>query len=62
MDGDIFQGRSLHILPGKPKKTEKLDDFELAKLPLKRQREILKKRQAAKSEFEWNSLYMNVRY
>ncbi|KAF3145271.1 Multiple RNA-binding domain-containing protein 1 [Orbilia oligospora] len=60
LDTSIFQGRSLHILPGTAKRTTQLDSFTLSKLPLKKQREILKKRNASKSDFEWNSLYMNI--
>ncbi|KAK6522577.1 Multiple RNA-binding domain-containing protein 1 [Arthrobotrys megalospora] len=60
LDTSFFQGRSLHILPATAKRTTQLDDFSLSKLPLKKQREILKKRNASKSDFEWNSLYMNI--
>ncbi|KAF3939845.1 Nucleolin [Dactylella cylindrospora] len=60
LDKSIFQGRTLHILPAEAKRETQLDDFTLSKLPLKKQREILKKRNAAKSDFEWNSLYMNI--
>lgn len=60
LDTSIFQGRSLHILPGTAKRTTQLDSFALSKLPLKKQREILKKRNASKADFEWNSLYMNI--
>ncbi|KAK6340405.1 Multiple RNA-binding domain-containing protein 1 [Orbilia blumenaviensis] len=60
LDTSIFQGRSLHILPGTAKRTSQLDDYALSKLPLKKQREILKKRNASKADFEWNSLYMNI--
>ncbi|KAF3907641.1 Nucleolin [Arthrobotrys entomopaga] len=60
LDQSIFQGRNLHILPAEAKRESQLDDFALSKLPLKKQREILKKRNANKSDFEWNSLYMNI--
>ncbi|KAK6539501.1 Multiple RNA-binding domain-containing protein 1 [Orbilia ellipsospora] len=60
LDQSIFQGRTLHILPAEAKRESQLDDFALSKLPLKKQREILKKRNANKSDFEWNSLYMNI--
>jgi len=60
LDQSIFQGRTLHVLPGEEKREQKLDDFAISKLPLKKQREILKRRAAAKSDFEWNSLYMNI--
>ncbi|EPS41419.1 hypothetical protein H072_4687 [Dactylellina haptotyla CBS 200.50] len=60
LDKSIFQGRSLHVLPAELKRESQLDDFALSKLPLKKQREILKKRNASKADFEWNSLYMNI--
>lgn len=59
MDKQIFQGRLLHILAGEAKKDHKLDEFALKNLPLKKQRELKKKAQANKSQFNWNSLYMN---
>lgn len=60
LDKQIFQGRLLHILPAKEKKTHRLNEFDLQNLPLKKQRELKKKDQAAKSQFSWNSLYMNA--
>jgi multiple RNA-binding domain-containing protein 1 len=59
MDGSIFQGRLLHILPATGKRESKLDDFALSKLPLKQQKQIKNKREASASVFNWNSLYMN---
>jgi multiple RNA-binding domain-containing protein 1 len=59
MDGSIFQGRLLHILPAAAKRESKLDDFTLSKLPLKQQRQIKRKAEASSSTFNWNSLYMN---
>lgn len=59
LDGEPFQGRLLHIIPAAAKREKKLDEFEIAKLPLKKQREIKKKAEASKSTFNWNSLYMN---
>jgi multiple RNA-binding domain-containing protein 1 len=59
LDGASFQGRLLHILPALDKKSPKLDDYELSKLPLKKQKEIKRKREAAGTSFSWNSLYMN---
>ncbi|KAK6204640.1 multiple RNA-binding domain-containing protein 1 [Scheffersomyces amazonensis] len=59
LDKDIFQGRLLHILPGESKKDHRLDEFQLKNLPLKKQRELKRKDQATKSQFSWNSLYMN---
>lgn len=59
MDGEPFQGRLLHILPAAKKRDNKLDEFEIAKLPLKMQRQIKKKAEASSMTFNWNSLYMN---
>lgn len=60
LDGKHFQGRLLHILPASAKKTYKIDEYELSKLPLKKQKEIKRKQNASSSTFSWNSLYMNV--
>ncbi|KAF2139999.1 uncharacterized protein K452DRAFT_327905 [Aplosporella prunicola CBS 121167] len=60
LDGRIFQGRLLHILPGAAKRENKLDEFTISKLPLKQQRQIQRKSEAATSTFNWNSLYMNA--
>ncbi|KAL4822036.1 hypothetical protein BDW67DRAFT_189857 [Aspergillus spinulosporus] len=60
LDGKIFQGRLLHILPASQKKTYKLDEHELSKLPLKKQKQIKRKQEASSSTFSWNSLYMNA--
>jgi len=59
MDASIFQGRLIHILPAEPKRESKLDEFAISKLPLKKQRLIQRKAEAASSTFNWNSLYMN---
>lgn len=59
LDKQIFQGRLLHILPAEAKKDHRLDEFDIKNLPLKKQRDLKKKAQAAKSQFSWNSLYMN---
>lgn len=59
VDGEPFQGRLLHILSAAAKRDNKLDEFEIAKLPLKKQRQIKKKAEATSSTFNWNSLYMN---
>lgn len=59
-DGLIFQGRLLHIMPAKEKKDTKLDEFALSKLPLKKQQQIKRKRDAASTTFNWNALYMNA--
>ncbi|KAL4739739.1 hypothetical protein BDV11DRAFT_112856 [Aspergillus similis] len=60
LDGKTFQGRLLHILPASQKKTYKLDEHELSKLPLKKQKQIKRKQEASSSTFSWNSLYMNA--
>ncbi|KAI1282917.1 RNA recognition domain-containing protein [Xylaria sp. FL0933] len=57
-DRTTFQGRILHLLPAKAK-TDELDEFELAKLPLKQQNLIKKRKKAAASTWSWNSLYMS---
>ncbi|KAF4125145.1 multiple RNA-binding domain-containing protein 1 [Geosmithia morbida] len=59
MDGTTFQGRILHIIPGSAKRDSGLDEFELSKLPLKKQNLIRKRQEAASSTFNWNSLFMN---
>lgn len=59
-DNTIFQGRLLHIISAKAKRDTTLDDFEISKLPLKKQKEIKRKQDAAKATFNWNSLYMNA--
>ncbi|KOC13645.1 pre-rRNA processing protein [Aspergillus flavus AF70] len=60
LDGKHFQGRLLHILPAAAKKTYKIDDYELSKLPLKKQKQIKRKLESTSSTFSWNSLYMNA--
>lgn len=59
LDGQPFQGRLLHILPASDPKKQKLTDFEISKLPLKQQKALKRKADAATSNFSWNSLYMN---
>jgi multiple RNA-binding domain-containing protein 1 len=59
LDGEPFQGRLLHILPAAAKRENKLDEFAIAKLPLKKQKQIKKKSEASSTTFNWNSLYMN---
>jgi multiple RNA-binding domain-containing protein 1 len=59
LDGEPFQGRLLHILPAAAKRDNKLDEFAISKLPLKKQKQIKKKAEASSSTFNWNSLYMN---
>lgn len=59
LDGKSFQGRLLHIIPAKSKKLGGLDEYEISKLPLKKQREIRRKAEASTATFKWNSMYMN---
>jgi multiple RNA-binding domain-containing protein 1 len=49
----------LHILPAAAKRENKLDEFAIAKLPLKKQKHIKKKADASSTTFNWNSLFMN---
>ncbi|KAL2271075.1 hypothetical protein VTJ83DRAFT_446 [Remersonia thermophila] len=58
-DGSVFQGRIIHILPAAAKRENKLDEFALSKLPLKKQQLLKKKAEAATSTFNWNSLFMS---
>ena len=58
-DGKTFQGRIIHILPAKGKRDHSIDEFALAKLPLKKQNLIRKKASAATSQFNWNTLFMS---
>jgi multiple RNA-binding domain-containing protein 1 len=58
-DGSVFQGRIIHILPASAKRENKLDEFAISKLPLKKQQLLKKKAEAASSTFNWNSLFMS---
>ncbi|KAF2032946.1 RNA-binding domain-containing protein [Setomelanomma holmii] len=60
IDGTIFQGRLLHIISAKAKKDTTLNEYEISKLPLKKQKEIRRKQDATKAAFIWNSLYLNA--
>lgn len=60
LDGKDFQGRLLHVLPASAKKTYKLDEFEISKLPLKKRQQLKRRAEATSATFSWNSLYMNV--
>lgn len=58
LDGHIFQGRMLHLLPGKKDKEKELDeDDELNALSFK-QKKAKKLKQAAGSSHNWNTLFM----
>jgi len=60
LDGTTFHGRLLHIIPAEPKRDKQLEEFEISKLAIKKQRQIQRKAQANSASFNWNSLYMNV--
>ena len=60
LDGKSFQGRLLHILPATARKNSTLDDYAISKLPIKKQKQIKQKAEAASATFKWNSMYMNV--
>ncbi|OAK97765.1 RNA-binding domain-containing protein [Phaeosphaeriaceae sp. SRC1lsM3a] len=59
-DGTIFQGRLLHIISAKAKKDTSLNEYEISKLPLKKQKEIRRKQDSTRNTFNWNSLYLNA--
>lgn len=46
-------------MPGNAKRDTGLDEFEISKLPLKKQNMIRKKAEASSNSFNWNSLYMS---
>ncbi|KKY27236.1 putative pre-rrna processing protein [Phaeomoniella chlamydospora] len=58
-DGKPMQGRILHVLSATEKPSKKLDDYELSKLPLKKQKLIKRKMEAGTPALNWNSLYLN---
>lgn len=58
-DGTTFQGRIIHILPAAAKRENKLDEFAISMLPLKKQQLLKKKAEAASNTFNWNSLFMS---
>lgn len=60
LDGTVFQGRLLHVLPAAAKRDTRLDEFAISKLPVKKQRQIQRKAEASSSTFNWNALYMNT--
>jgi len=49
----------LHILPASDKRDKGLTEYEISQLPLKKQKAVRRKLDAAKQTFSWNSLYMN---
>jgi multiple RNA-binding domain-containing protein 1 len=58
LDNKFFMGRLLHILPSREKPQSR--DSDPSKWNLKKQREMKLKAQAT-SDFNWNTLYMNVK-
>ena len=60
LDGKSFQGRLLHIIPAIARKDNTLDDYAISKLPIKKQKQIKQRAEAASATFKWNSMYMNV--
>ncbi len=61
LDGKIFQGRLVHILPASAKRASRYDQFAVSQMPHKKQQQIQRKAEAATKTFNWNSLYMSVR-
>lgn len=59
LDGVSFHGRLLHILPASDKRDQGLTDFDISKMPLKKQKAVKRKMEATSATFSWNSLYMN---
>ncbi|XP_050400341.2 probable RNA-binding protein 19 [Patella vulgata] len=55
LDGSIFQGRMLHIIPGKEKK-----EFEDADGLTYKKKKELEKKKLAKSSHNWNSLFLGA--
>ena len=51
----------MHIIPATAKVERKLNDFTISQLPLKKQKAIKRKAEAASAVFNWNAMYMNVR-
>ena len=49
----------MHIIPAAARKEHQLDDYEISKLPLKKQKQVRRKAEAASATFKWNSMYMN---
>lgn len=58
-DGITLQGRLLHVLPASDKRDKGLTEYEISQMPLKKQKAVRRKLDAAKQTFSWNSLYMN---
>ncbi|CCG83424.1 Multiple RNA-binding domain-containing protein [Taphrina deformans PYCC 5710] len=59
LDGKSFHGRLLHILPGQAKITIEKPQAPGAKLNVGDKRKEERRKEAAKSRFNWNSLFLN---
>ena len=60
LDGTIFQGRLLHVIPAESKRGSAIDETTLQQMPVKKRKAIQKKTEAMSSTFSWNSMFMNV--
>jgi multiple RNA-binding domain-containing protein 1 len=60
LDGKVYQGRLLHILPAQPKRENTLDEYAISQLPLKQQMKIKRKQESGAATHKWNPLYMNM--
>lgn len=58
LDGTVFHGRLLHLLPGKSKEDDELD-VSTEGLSYKQKKELLQKKQAGSSH-NWNTLFMGA--
>ncbi|XP_041348002.1 probable RNA-binding protein 19 isoform X2 [Gigantopelta aegis] len=56
LDGTVFQGRMLHILPGKPK----TEEMELAEKSSFKKKKEAEKKSLAKSSYNWNTLFLGA--
>ncbi|XP_067650860.1 probable RNA-binding protein 19 [Haliotis asinina] len=56
LDGTVFQGRMLHILPGKPKP----EDIELTEKTSFKKKKEAEQKSMAKSSHNWNTLFIGA--
>jgi multiple RNA-binding domain-containing protein 1 len=54
-----FQGRLLHVEKTAHRTNQKLNEYQISQLPLKKRKALRRKTEAAGSTFNWNSMYMN---
>lgn len=59
LDGSVFHGRLLHLIPGKSKADDELNDPDAEGLSYK-QKKDLKLKQTANSAHNWNALFMGA--